>query len=576
VGFGRANNQGFDIARGRYILILNPDTILQEDTLAMMAEYMDENNEVGIAGCKVLNDDGTFQVACRRGFPTPWAAFSKLFGLQSMFPKSKLFAKYNQTFRSEDETYYIDAVIGAFMFARAEVIDELQGFDPDFFMYGEDLDLCYRTQKIGYKIAYYHETSIVHFKGESTSRSSINEVKHFYEAMEIFARKHFGSSRFLFSFLKLGIVFRQMIAYLSKNLKEIFLIIFDLLSINTMLMVATKVRFGDYLSFPDYAYPIVFIVASLVLFGSMVASGEYFEENNSSRKAFGGIMLSFFLLSTLTYFFKDFAFSRGVLLLTIGLTMTLSLSARFFFNFMNMRKGALAFKRIAFVGNNEQTRKMLDSLDDIKAENIDIAGVISLNETQYESNLEHLGHIGNLKEIISDSNLSEIIITDTSIEKSEIMNYLSSLKDTDVKIHFAQEYDDFVVSRVINEVTGNESGQEKFNIDKFRLKVLKRIFDISFSSFLLTLGLPLLLIHGKKIKNPLHKVLSVFSGKMSFVGIWKTSNQSKYKQGICGLAHLSNPEKLSQKAIENLNEYYLKNYSISLDIDIFLKFLSKK
>ena len=155
---------------------------------------MERDIKCGIAGCKVLNADGTFQLACRRGFPTPWASFSKLFGLQKLFPKSKTFAGYNQTFRSVDETYYIDAVIGAFMFARMEALDQAKGFDPTFFMYGEDIDLCYRVNQNGWSIAYVHTTSIVHYKGESTRRSSIDEVKHFYEAMEIFVEKHYGKS----------------------------------------------------------------------------------------------------------------------------------------------------------------------------------------------------------------------------------------------------------------------------------------------------------------------------------------------------------------------------------------------
>ena len=200
LGFGKANNIGFSIAKGDYILILNPDTVLEENTLDIMIEYMRSHIEVGIAGCKVLNSDGSFQLPCRRGFPTPWVAFCKLFGLQKMFPNSTIFAQYNQTFLSENETYYIDAIIGAFMFARREVIEELSGFDPDFFMYGEDLDLCFRTYKAGYKVAYVHEAKIIHYKGESTKRSSINEIKHFYNAMEIFSKKHVSNSGFYLFF----------------------------------------------------------------------------------------------------------------------------------------------------------------------------------------------------------------------------------------------------------------------------------------------------------------------------------------------------------------------------------------
>lgn len=210
LGFSKANNIAINQANSKYTLILNPDTILSEDTLEMMYKYMELHPEVGISGCKVLNGDGTFQLACRRGFPTPWTSFTKLFGLQRLFPKSKFFAKYNQTFLSEDENYYIDAVIGAFMFCNTQLIKSLGGFDESYFMYGEDLDLCRQVQLSGKQVAYYHETTIIHFKGESTKRSSINEVKHFYEAMEIFAKKYFSYSKLFLMFLRFGIKFHYL------------------------------------------------------------------------------------------------------------------------------------------------------------------------------------------------------------------------------------------------------------------------------------------------------------------------------------------------------------------------------
>jgi len=215
LGFSKANNIAIKQAKGTYTLILNPDTILSEDTLEKMYEYMRYCPEVGVSGCKVLNGDGTFQLACRRGFPTPWTSFTKLFGLQKLFPKSKIFAKYNQTFRSENESYYIDAVIGAFMFCDTELIKNLGGFDEAYFMYGEDLDLCRQVQLSGRHVSYYHETTIIHFKGESTKRSSINELKHFYDAMEIFAKKYFSSSKLFLLFLRAGIKLRLFIAKIS-------------------------------------------------------------------------------------------------------------------------------------------------------------------------------------------------------------------------------------------------------------------------------------------------------------------------------------------------------------------------
>ncbi|MGA2298516.1 MAG: glycosyltransferase family 2 protein, partial [FCB group bacterium] len=304
LGFSKANNIGIRQATGKYVLILNPDTILEEDTLSVMYNYMESHPEVGLSGCKVLNPDGTFQLACRRGFPTPWASFCKLFGLQKLFPKSKLFARYNQTFRSVDETYYIEAVMGAFMFIRKEILDKISGFDEDFFLYGEDIDICWRIIREGWKNAYVHTTSIIHYKGESTRRSSENDVKHLYKSMEIFAGKHYSSSSLFLLFLRTGILFRSFIARIIKYRRDVFLLLFDLLGINISLILGTKIRFGDYFNFPPYAYPTVFIVLSLVMFASMVAVGEYFESKPTIRKSVFALMISFFILSSLTYFFN--------------------------------------------------------------------------------------------------------------------------------------------------------------------------------------------------------------------------------------------------------------------------------
>lgn len=217
LGFGRANNIAFTFSKGKYLLLLNPDTILQENTLQTIYDYMEQNPNVGICGCKILNPDGTLQLACRRGFPTPWVAFTKLFGLQKLFQKSKIFGIYNQTFRNPDESYFVDAVSGSFMFVRKEVVQQINGFDEDFFMYGEDLDFCYRASCLGWNIAYLHTTSIIHHKGRSTQRSQIDEVEKFYEAMQIFAKKHFGRSSLFFSLLKLGISSRKLLAKVFKN-----------------------------------------------------------------------------------------------------------------------------------------------------------------------------------------------------------------------------------------------------------------------------------------------------------------------------------------------------------------------
>lgn len=581
IGFGRANNLGFEQARGKYFLILNPDTILEENTLLIMKAFLDKNQEVGIAGCKVLNADGSFQVACRRGFPSPWVAFTKLFGLQALFPKSKNFARYNQTFLSNDETYYIESIAGAFMFARRETIQQLGGFDPDFFMYAEDIDLCYRAGKLNWKVAYVHTTSIIHYKGESTKRSSDNELKNFYKAMEIYAQKHYANSSFFLFILKIGIHIRSLLAYLNKFKSAIFLILFDILAINFSLLFATKIRFDDFFNFPDYAYPVVFIVITLVMLGSMVSIGEYFEEKSSVRKSFFALMITFFFLSSLTYFFKEYAFSRGVLLMTIAFTTVLTAVYRTSVNSIKKIRNKEIDKRIAFIGINQHSEQIIKRLKTLNAHNTNILGFIA-TEPSSLTNFAGFPIIGNtsyLEKIIADLKISEIIITDKSIANYDLIKIIAGLKSSGTKFHIAMDYEEIITARIINEITGIEPTLPKYNITKFRYKLVKRIVDFIVSTvFLITIS-PIIFVFFPRNKGIINKFWKVFIGKHTLIGLLNINSElaSKFgKIGLIGLAHLGKNEYSTQHSIKQLNDYYLQNMSLSLDIDIFFKYIFRK
>jgi GT2 family glycosyltransferase len=189
IGFAKANNQGIKIANGKYILLLNPDTILQEDTLQKCLDAMENNSKIGALGVKMLDGAGNFLPESKRGFPTPFVAFSKMIGLAKLFPKSKLFGKYHLSYLDENKNHEVEVLSGAFMMLRKEILSEVGNLDETYFMYGEDIDLSYQIIKSGYQNYYLSDTSIVHFKGESTKKGSLNYIKLFYGAMLIFAKK---------------------------------------------------------------------------------------------------------------------------------------------------------------------------------------------------------------------------------------------------------------------------------------------------------------------------------------------------------------------------------------------------
>lgn len=191
VGFSRANNQGIRMAKGRYVLLLNSDTIVQPDTIDIMLRFMDENPTVGASGCKIVLPDGSLDKACKRGFPTPSASFYYAFGFAKLFPKIHKFNQYQLGYLSPDEAYPIDSLVGAFMLVRRETIEQVGMLDEEFFMYGEDIDWCYRIKKAGWINYYYPRTHIVHHKGASSRRKPYKIIYEFHRAMILFHNKHY-------------------------------------------------------------------------------------------------------------------------------------------------------------------------------------------------------------------------------------------------------------------------------------------------------------------------------------------------------------------------------------------------
>lgn len=188
-GFAHANNQALEKINSRYVLLLNSDTQILEDCLEKCLEHMENDEKIGVLGCKVLLPDGRLDLACRRSFPTPSVSFYRMIGLSKLFPHSRRFARYNLTYLDEDQTYPVDCVVGAFMMVRRETILEVGLLDEDFFMYGEDIDWCYRIKSAGWRIIYYSPARILHHKGGSgTSEKLLNE---FYRSMYLFYKKHY-------------------------------------------------------------------------------------------------------------------------------------------------------------------------------------------------------------------------------------------------------------------------------------------------------------------------------------------------------------------------------------------------
>jgi GT2 family glycosyltransferase len=209
-GFPKGNNIGVAEAKGAYVCILNPDTVVGEDTFEKVLAFAQQQSELGIVGCKLIDGTGNFLPESKRGIPTPWVAFTKIFGLYKVFPKASLFHKYYAQQLAEDQTGEVEILVGAFMVMKRDLYTNLGGFDEDCFMYSDDIDLSYRALLKGKKNYYYHETTVIHYKGESTIKDG-TYMKRFQEAMNFFYKKHFKSSVFFSLFMKIGGVFFSLL-----------------------------------------------------------------------------------------------------------------------------------------------------------------------------------------------------------------------------------------------------------------------------------------------------------------------------------------------------------------------------
>jgi O-antigen biosynthesis protein len=327
LGFAGGNNLGMRAAHGELVLLLNPDVLVHPKAFAQLIDYMKRNPEVGAAGGRIINRDGTIDHAAKRGFPSPSAAFYRMVGLSYLFPKSKRFGRYSMTYADENEEIEVDGLSGAFMCVRRSVIEEIGGLDEDFFMYGEDLDWSYRIQQAGWKLGYVPSAEIVHFKGESTRKMPrLRQMYEFHRAMYIFVKKHIAPNRnpIVVSFIEMGIVLRGVGVTIWRFLLSMLRPLLDIGMVAAALGLAFGTRMMNGWTVPGFRMlewgliALAFFGASLI--GSTVTR-LYRQRSDISRRdellrAFGASMVGATVCIVAVFFIKSINFSRIV----IGLT----------------------------------------------------------------------------------------------------------------------------------------------------------------------------------------------------------------------------------------------------------------
>jgi len=558
VGFSKANNQAMRIAQGEYVLLLNPDTVVAEDSFSKVIAFMDEHPNAGGLGVHMIDGKGNFLPESKRGLPKPMVAFYKIFGLSSIFPRSKRFGQYHLGHIKEDETAKIDVLSGAFMLMRKSALDKVGLLDEDYFMYGEDIDLSYRIQKGGYDNYYYPETSIIHYKGESTKKSSVNYVFVFYKAMVIFARKHFASKQAgLFSFLiNAAIYLRAFIAVVSRVIKRLFFPIFDLLYVTGGLFALTNYWKMSHIEFPEelirYSIPIYAVVWIITTFfnGGYDFPVKLFKYVKSVLIATVIILVAYAILP------KDYQFSRLFIFAGALWTLTYFFVSRLFLHFAIGKRFKLfrtGKRSFAIVAKNEEFHRIQSLL------------------SQTHSNINEVDQVKTDQQEVP--RLDEIIFSASDNGYKEIIQRMRDWK--------SNNHDFKIAPSAGNVLIGSNSIDTAGDLYILNLNALnstenirkKRLFDIGVS-FLLIISTPISVFFFDKKSNYVKNLFQILTGKRTFIGYTDTEMKTdvrlpKIKVGLISPSEVIDSSNDSIR--EKLNLLYARDYSMRKDFSILLK-----
>ncbi len=573
VGFSKANNQAIKRANSPYVLLLNPDTVIEEDTFDKCIDFMNSNTDCGGLGLRMLDGKGNFLPESKRGFPSPSVAFYKIFGLSYLFPKSQKFGRYHLGFLSEFEVNEVDVLSGAFMLLRSVTLEKVGLLDEQFFMYGEDIDLSYRIKLGGYKNYYFPETKIIHYKGESTKKSSVNYVFVFYKAMILFARKHFSNKNAnLFSFaINLAIYMRASLSLINRFVKKIatpFL--------NAVLTYSALLFLADYwrnaaIKFPEYVFyiSIPLYIFVFILFAWLIGVYDKGIRNHIIWKA--TIFASIFILVIYALLPKDWQFSR-LFILTASLVFVLQhYLVLITQNLLKTHKIGLPStpkKHFAIIGDQAEFIRVKKILELTYPTIESIIGVyIAKNyEEASGSNIQ-------LNEIIQVHTINEIIYCAKDVSAKDIIEGMTKIESQDIEFKIAQPNTSYLIGSNSIDNSGDFYALNFSALSKAENIRSKRLFDFFFSIILLFLSPILLVIIKFKVKF-ISNLIRILSGKKSFVGYLNQSdgtktNLPKIKPGI--LEPFSVSEELSIDKKEELNLLYAKEYSFIFDFEVLVR-----
>jgi GT2 family glycosyltransferase len=579
-GFSVANNQAIRLSNAKYILLLNPDTIVAEDTFQRCIEFMENHSEAGGLGVRMIDGTGQFLPESKRGFPSPWVAFCKTFGLSALFPKSKRFNRYYLGFLDKNQTNEVEVLAGAFMLMRRTALDKVGLLDEAFFMYGEDIDLSYRIVQGGYKNYYLADTTILHYKGESTKRGSLNYVKTFYQAMIIFAKKHFQGEQanFFVGMLQLAIYFRATLTILSNVFKTWYLPLLDALLMLFGMLVIKDIWAIRYYHNPHY-FPLSISYFNIPIYIFIWLTSVYFnggyDRRDNLHSLVRGLIIGTLLIAAV-YGFLDLEYrsSRMVVLLSAVWATISTIGLRLIFHFLaykNLKIGQKKEKNVLIVGDKEESERLQKLLYDVQVQKKWI-GTVSPNASLFNAQ-QNIGSFEEIKKWTTIYKVNELIFCANTLSSVQIIQTMEQLGNG-IAYRILPEG----MSSIIGSSSKNTQGELYTNETRYEITTSmnrrnKRVLDILVALFGL-LCFPLLAFIVPKPFSFLINICLVLSKKRTWVGYIPSASNVELPHilpSILSPASAFDVEIKDSATLKRLNFMYAKEYQPSHDLEILWK-----
>ncbi|MEO8412094.1 MAG: glycosyltransferase [Ginsengibacter sp.] len=570
-GFAKANNKALKNASGAYVLFLNPDAIVPEDCFEQCISFIKSQNNQVACGIKMIDGEGKYLKESKRAFPSPLTSLYKLAGLTKLFPKSKIFSKYHLGFLDKNVNQVVDVLAGAFMMIPKEIVDTVGGFDERFFMYAEDIDLSYRMQKAGYQNFYFAESSIIHFKGESTRKGGLNYVKMFYKAMSVFVKKHYGQTGArIFNFsIQAAIFFRASVAATARFLRWIGLPVIDaamillsfwLVKFVWNAFVKREVNYSPnmlVIAFP--AFTILFLAASY--FAGLYDNG--YRQSRLNRSAVTAMLV---LLATYSLLPESLRFSRGILFFGAIMAfffMTIERWLLLHWNIIENSPGSDEMNQIIIVGTRAEFNNVSALLQSTGMQER-VLGRITPEELP---ETKSIGSFNNLVNFLNLYPVREIIFCEGALSFKKIIEVLPHLPPHVRKKLYAANLHTLIGSAGANETANYISKFSNFRLGQPVSRRNKILADIIIA-FLFLISFPLHCIIKSRRLLFFKNVLSVLFLKKTWVGYaLNEKNLPTLRPGILtttGLPAAFNT--LPDESLYKTDSLYAKNFYIFNDI----------